>query len=268
MTLAIVGGTGRLPDILADTAPDALRFAPSGIEFGCGVHEARSFRFERLGELIDQLRGAGVRRIVFAGAMRRPALDPGALDAFTADAMAVLGPAMARGDDALLRSVIGVFEREGFDVVAAHAVRPDLVPPPGVLTTAQPEEGDRSDAERGLAILDTLGPFDVGQACAVADGQVLAIETIGGTDWMLGTLAGEVPARRTDRQNGVLCKVPKRGQDRRIDLPTIGPATVAAASAAGLRGIVVQAGGVIVLDRAEVVAMAEDAGIFLWVRES
>ena len=268
MTLAIVGGSGRLPDMLADTVPDALRFAPLSVAFGCGLHEAMSFRFERLGELIDQLRDAGVRQIVFAGAMRRPVLDPTALDAFTADAMAVLGPAMARGDDALLRSVMGVFEREGFDVVAAHAVRPGLVPSPGVLTTAQPEDGDGSDAERGLAILDALAPFDVGQACAVAAGQVLAIESMGGTDWMLGILAGEVPGRLTDRRNGVLCKAPKRGQDRRIDLPTIGPATVTAASAAGLRGIVVQAGGVLVLDRAEAVAKADEAGMFLWVRAS
>lgn len=268
MVLAIIGGSGRLPDILAETEPVARRFHPDGIDFGRGVHAAEAFRFERLGELMDGLRRAEVDRIVFAGAMRRPALDPAAFDSFTADAMTVLGPALMRGDDGLLRSVIGVFEGEGFDVVAAHEVRPDLMPPAGVATAAAPEDADSSDVARGQAILDALGPFDVGQGCVVGGGHVLAIETLGGTDWMLGTLARDVPGRAPQGRSGVFCKAPKRGQDRRIDLPAIGPSTVAAVAAARLRGIAIALGGVIVLDREETVAAADAAGMFLWVHEA
>lgn len=265
--LAIVGGSGRLPDLLAAAFPDARRYAGRGVTFGAGEHEAASFRMERLGEFIDDLQGSGVDEIVFAGAMRRPELDGAALDDFTRGVLARLAPALNGGDDALLSGVISVFEGAGFRIVAAPEVMPDLVPQPGVLTERAPEERDREDAARGFDILGALGPFDVGQACAVALGQVLAIEAVGGTDWMLGTISDDVPGRPSGRA-GVLCKAPKAGQDRRIDVPTVGPATVAAAAAARLGGIAIEAGGVIVLDRAQTVAAANAAGMFLWVREA
>ena len=264
--LAIVGGSGRLPDLLAGAFPDAPRFAAQGIDFGSGMHAARRFRMERLGAFVEELRASGVDEIVFAGAMRRPELDPGALDDFTRAALARLAPALAGGDDALLSGVASLFEEAGFRVLAADDVLPGLTPAAGVLTARAPEPRDRDDAARGFAILGALGPFDVGQACAVARGQVLAIEAVGGTDWMLGTLAAGVPGRPA-APSGVLCKAPKAGQDRRIDVPTVGPATVAAAAAARLQGIAIEAGGVIVVDQAEAVAAADAAGMFLWVRK-
>ena len=265
--LAIVGGSGRLPDLLAGALPDAIRYAPEGVRFGSGEHPAGGFRIERLGLLVDDLRMSGVDEIVFAGAMRRPELDPAALDDFTRAVLGRLAPALNGGDDALLSGVISVFEEAGFRVVAAPEVLPDLVLPIGVLTARAPQARDCEDADRGFAILTALGPFDVGQACAVAGGQVLAIEAVGGTDWMLGTLAGTVPGRPPGTC-GVLCKAPKAGQDRRIDVPTVGPATVAAAAAARLSGIAVEAGGVIVVDAAETATAADAAGMFLWVREA
>lgn len=265
--LAIVGGSGRLPDLLAAAFPEARRYAAEGVAFGDREQEAACFRMERLGAFIDELRISGVDEIVFAGAMRRPELDRNALDDFTRAALVRLAPALNGGDDALLSGVISVFEGAGFRIVAAPEVMPDLVPRPGVLTEWAPEEIDRKDAARGFAILGALGPLDVGQACAVALGQVLAIETVGGTDWMLDTISGDVPGRPAAR-GGVLCKAPKAGQDRRIDVPTVGPSTVAAAAAARLGGIAIEAGGVIVVDQAETIAAADAAGMFLWVREA
>jgi DUF1009 family protein len=104
-----------------------------------------------------------------------------------------------------------------------------------------------------------LGVADVGQACVVQQGIVLALEAIEGTDAMLaraGTLARQGPG-------GVLVKLVKPGQDRRADLPTIGPGTVRAAAAAGLRGIAFEAGGTILTDRAALVRAADEAGLFL-----
>ena len=265
--LAIVGGSGRLPDILAQAVPDAVRFAPEGVPFGREVNSAMTFRFERLGSLVEELRGGGVRDVVFAGAMRRPQLDLSSLDPFTQSALSRIGASLQQGDDSLFRGVIAVFEGAGFRVIAAHDVIPDLLPPRGVATAAAPTDEDRSDADRGFAILHALGPFDVGQGCVVGQGQVLAIETVAGTDWMLAILAGDVPGRPAGDRTGVFCKAPKSGQDRRIDMPAIGPRTVAAIAAARLRGIVVQAGAVIVLDREETVAAADAAGLFLWARE-
>ncbi len=264
--LAIVGGSGRLPDILCEAQPAALRWVPAGTIFGTGQHTAHAFRYEQLGGLVDELRSAGVDRISFAGALRRPQLDLGTLDELTRDVLMEIGPRLTRGDDEILRGVVSLFESAGFEVVAAHDLAPDLLPPPGVLTVAQPGEADIFDVERAQAVLAALGPLDVGQACVVAAGQVLAIEALGGTDWMLGTLAGDLPGRPAS-PGGVLCKAPKPGQDRRIDLPALGPATMQAVHSAGLRGVAIEAGGAIVVDREEAVALADQAGLFIWVKE-
>ncbi len=101
--------------------------------------------------------------------------------------------------------------------------------------------------------------MDVGQGCVVQAGAVLAVEAIEGTDAMLGRAGGlALPG-----PGGVLVKLVKPGQDRRADLPTIGPRTVAAAHAAGLRGVAFEAGGTLLFDRDACVRAADAAGLFL-----
>jgi DUF1009 family protein len=104
-----------------------------------------------------------------------------------------------------------------------------------------------------------LGALDVGQAAVVQQGIVLGVEAVDGTDALLARCG---PLRR-DGPGGVLVKVAKPGQDRRADLPTIGPQTVAAAAAAGLSGIAVEAGATFVADRTAVAAAADRAGLFV-----
>ena len=264
---AIVGGSGRLPDILlAQAGSETAAFAPEGVRFGEGAHRAEPFAFERLGTLIMRLRELGAREVVFAGSLRRPTLAPELFDEFTARSMEQLAPALsAGGDDAVLRAVIALFEGEGFEVVGAHDLVPSLLPVAGVPTKAQPQEADRVDVARGFEILRLTSAADLGQACVVAQGQALALEAAPGTDWMLATLEGHVPGRPG---RGVLCKAPKTQQDRRVDLPAIGPETVAGAARAGLAGIAVEVGGVLVLDVGEVIEAADAAGLFLWVHGS
>jgi DUF1009 family protein len=173
----------------------------------------------------------------------------------------VLQRAIAAGDDGALRAVMGIFENAGITVRAAHEIAPDLLMEAGVPTKIQPGEIDKADAMRGADILAAMAAADIGQACAVRAGQAIAVESIFGTDYMLGTLA-----RRPDGQGGLLFKAPKPGQDRRADLPTIGPATVEAVAKAGLSGLVLEAGGVIVLSREEVIAACDKHGLFLWLR--
>jgi DUF1009 family protein len=107
-----------------------------------------------------------------------------------------------------------------------------------------------------------MGAVDIGQSCVVAAGQALAVEALFGTDWMLDSLR-----LRPDGAGGVLFKAPKPDQDRRVDLPTIGPSTVAGAAAAGLSGIAIEAGGVMVTDRDRTIADCDRLGLFLWVRK-
>jgi DUF1009 family protein len=257
---AILAGQGALPQALAAGDPRAVFVSFAGVPVdvpGCD-HIAASF--ERFGALFDDLKNAGVTQVVFAGAMSRPDLNPALFDAKMMQLAPRLMAAMAGGDDGLLREVVSIFEAEGFSVVGAHTLLPALVADAGVLTGTAGDR-DMADGARGREILAVLGPLDTGQGVVVAGGLCLGIETLQGTDAMLDFVA-RTP-RHLRRAKGVMVKCAKPGQDLRVDMPAIGPETVAAARRAGLAGIVIAAGQVLILDRDLVLSMLGDAGMFL-----
>ncbi|TMV08755.1 LpxI family protein [Ruegeria sediminis] len=260
--LALIAGTGALPDELVARLPERpLICAMEGFEPD-RLKVDRAFPLEQLGSFIADIKSRGVVEVCMAGAVRRPVIDPNRIDAETLPLVPILKRAVMSGDDGALRAVIGIFEEAGLTVRAAHELAPDILPPLGCLTDAQPTEADLADAHRGAGILRAMSAADVGQACVVLRGQALAIEGVFGTAWMLESLT-----QRPDAGGGVLFKAPKPDQDRRADLPTIGPNTVTAAVAAGLSGIVIEKGGVIVLERDRVVDECNRLGLFLLVRE-
>ena len=266
MSLALIAGHGRLPELLlGGSGPrPASVHALEGQVPDLPV-PVEPFRLETLGSLIAGLRAAGVTRVCLAGAIRRPALDSARVDAATQPLAGQILQALGQGDDGALRAVTAIFEEAGLTVVGADALRPDLLPPPGVPTRARPGAADRRDAARGAEVVRALGAVDVGQGCVVAAGQVLAVEAAPGTDAMLAGLRHR-PAHLP--RGGLLLKAPKPGQDRRLDLPAIGADTVANAAAAGLRGIVVEAAGVLVLDAGATIAEADRQDMFIWIRET
>ena len=260
--LALIAGRGALPGQVAaaqDTPPlvCALEGQPPDT-----LTPDITFSLETLGTLLVTLCERGVTEVCLAGAITRPALDPARLDAETAPLVPLLTQALQEGDDGALRAVLALFEKTGFTVRAAHDLAPYLIAPPGVLSARAPDAQIRRDADRGGDVLAALAPLDVGQACVVAMGQVLAIEAAGGTNWMLETLPDTGLGAYA-----VLVKGAKAGQDRRADLPTIGPDTVRAAAKAGLSAIVIAAGDVIVLDREETIGLCDARGLVLWARE-
>ncbi|KFE35326.1 LpxI family protein [Thioclava atlantica] len=262
---ALIAGSGRLPAIVAEAAPGLLVCEMIGAPCDLTGEHLR-FRIERLVPFLDELTDRGIRRVVFAGAMQRPAIDPEQFDPRSAQLVPRLAMAMQAGDDATLRAVIEVFEEWEFEVVGAHEIAPDLVPDEGVLCGA-PGVVEQADAERGAEIVAALGASDIGQGAVVARGLCLAVETVPGTDAMLDFVRHHKGLRRDlNGLKGVFYKAPKPGQDRRVDLPAIGVTTVENAAAAGLAGIAFEAGGVMLLDRAAVIAAAESAGLFLWAR--
>lgn len=296
MNLALICGTGTLPALVAraqDTRP--LICALDGFE-PQGLEPDITFRLEKLGTLLADLKGRGVDAVCLCGAISRPILDPGLIDAATAPLVPILKGAMARGDDGALRAVIGVFEEQGFTVRAAHELAPFLLPEPGVATIKTPGPGARADVQEALLALAEMGRRDLGQACVVRAGQVVLVEDERGTDALLGQLMTSVQppvsgpdplgwamdtvsdmledtadwlsnrAPRPEGSGGILYKGPKPAQDRRADLPTIGPQTALSAAQAGLDGIVIEAGGVLVLDQHEVIRTLDRMGLFLWVR--
>jgi DUF1009 family protein len=251
---AIIAGAGALPGLLAAAGPALIvRFqgAPGGTEGADLVA-----RFEQLGALFEGLRAHGISELCLAGAMRRVAFDTGALDAVTADLLPRLSAAMGQGDDALLRMIVAMFEEQGFAIRGAQDLRPDLVAQAGPLVGPT---ADGRDGARARAVLAALGPLDVGQAAVAAGGQIIGIETLQGTDALLRFVADTAPG-----SGGVLVKRAKPGQDLRVDMPAIGPETVALAARAGLSGIELQAGHVLLLDPTAVCAACAQHGLHLW----
>ena len=268
--LAIIAGQGALPAMLyehlaaAGATPVVAEI--DGYPTTLPGRDRIRFRLETIGTMLSELQSRGVTEVCLAGRIARPAFDLNAVDEATQRFIALIANALQDGDDGALRAGLDILENAGFKVCAAQDILPDLTPPPGILSDNQPTSRDRADAERGAAIMAALGGSDVGQACVVAGRQAIAIEAAGGTDWMLRSISdGQRPEGPS---GGILFKAPKAGQDRRADMPVIGPETVHQAARAGLAGIVVEAGGVLVLGLEATREAARAEGLFLWVRKA
>ena len=218
-----------------------------------------------LGKCIKALKQAACEAVCLAGQVSRPDFSKLAPDLRVLAALPGAIAAGRKGDDALLRFLVGEFEKEGFAVEGAETAMRDLSLPAGPLGQRAPSPEQLADAEHALTVARAIGRLDIGQAAVVCDGLVLAVEAQEGTDAMLARVAG-LPAHLHGRDGdlrGVLAKVPKPIQEVRIDLPTIGAATVRGAAAAGLAGIVGEAGRLLVLDRADTLALADELGLFI-----
>jgi hypothetical protein len=262
--LCIVAGGGDLPRMIIDACRGSNRdfhvFALQGQADAATVEDVPHdwFRLGAGGAALKRLRELSINEIVLAGSVRRPSFASLRPDWWTLNFLMRVG-AKGLGDDSLLRRIIEAIEAEGLTVVGADTLLDDMKMPAGALGRHRPDEAAEADIERGCAVLKAMSAADVGQAVVVQQGMVLGVEAIEGTDALIdrcGALQREGPG-------GVLVKLPKVGQERRTDLPTIGPETVDRAVAAGLRGIAVAAGATIVIQREAVVRAADDAGLFL-----
>ena len=269
--LAIICGGGTLPFAVADAVMrrgrSVVLFPVRGWVDPRAVARYRHHFIEiaRFGRFHRQATAAGCRDLVMIGSVLRPALRDIRFDWEALRELPTVIRMFRGGDNHLLSVLAPLFEKRGFRFVGAHEVAPEILMPQGALGRREPSARDRADIARGVALLSATGPFDVGQGAVIAENYVLAIEAAEGTDRMLARIAelrseGRV---RAPVGTGVLVKAPKPAQDRRFDLPAIGPATVEGAARAGLAGIAVMAGAAIVAEPAEVGAAADRAGIFV-----
>ena len=262
--LGIVAGGGALPGLIAAACQASGRpFFVLALEghadpaLVAGLPHAW-IRLGAAGRGIELLKEAGVAEVVMAGAVRRPSLAALRPDRRTALVLAKIGRA-AFGDDGLLGAVVKTLEEEGFRVVGPDHLLGDLLAVEGVYGAVAPDADAWADIERGVAVAKAIGALDIGQGAVVQQGVVLGVEAIEGTDALIARCAG----LRREGPGGVLVKVKKPGQETRVDLPVVGTTTVANAAAAGLRGIAVEAGAALVVDRAAVVEAADGAGLFV-----
>ena len=271
--LALIAGSGGLPALISeyylghDRPVHVVKFPGTG-----GAPRATSVihaEFELLGSLFRSLKELGCRDIAVAGSIQRPNLVREKFDSVTLHHAARFLPVLSGGDDRTLKVVRNILEDEGFRVFGPHDLMPSLLPSQGVLTSRRPDRNDELDGLRASQIHAAVGNADVGQAIVVAQGLCIAIETIQGTDRMLEFVADTIDDHRPDPGGGrgVLFKAPKISQDREMDMPTIGPKTVIGSTRAGLAGIIVEMGGVIVPELDRCVHLANESGIFIWVRD-
>lgn len=219
----------------------------------------------QIGAMLGALKSAGCEKLVIVGSVRRPDLSALRPDfGLFRSLPAILRIIAAGGDDSVLSRVVRFFEEQGFKVVSPAALVPELLVGEGPLGHVAASAADAVDVALGFEVVRALGPYDVGQAVVVAKGRLEAVEGVAGTDAMLARVAA---ARRGGAQggkpSGVLVKRPKPGQELRIDLPAIGPGTIARAVDAGLAGIAVLAGGALAAERAELVRRADEGHLFV-----
>jgi DUF1009 family protein len=268
--VGIVAGSGRLPIHLAESLA-ASGHAPFVVTIA-GETDAAFSPFEREELAIEDVAGLGqllkrhdVTHAVLAGGIaRRPkliALKPSlALLRFLPRVIAGL----AGGDDGALRAIASGLESVGIKVVGAHEIAPDLLATKGPMTTAVPKRTDWRDLDAAARAARAIGALDIGQAAVAIGGRAIALEGIEGTDGLLERVRDlRSHGRLAGKKRGALVKCAKPGQELRADLPSIGPATVTAAHAAGLAGIGVEAERSLVLDLAGVIAEADRLGLFV-----
>ena len=216
-------------------------------------------RLGAAGKAIKLLRSHAVEELVLAGSVNRPSLSALRPDLWTAKFFAKTGAA-GLGDDGLLSALISALQnREGFKVVGSDDLLPDLIAPEGILGQVSPSADDHHDITVGIQAAQDLGTQDIGQAVVVRERQVIGQEDDQGTDVLISTITQLPNGERT----GVLVKTAKPQQERRADLPTIGPETIEGVYGAGLAGIALEAGSAIILDRANVIERADHYGVFV-----
>lgn len=269
--LALIAGGGALPIEVAEFCRRAGRplfvvrlkgFAGQALE----AFEGEEFGLAELGKTLEALKREGVRAVTFAGIVKRPDFAKLKPDLRGIAALPGAVAAARKGDDALLRYLLQIFEKEGFRVEGPTDVMKGLLLGEGALGKVKPSREQMADAAKAMDVALELGRLDVGQGAVVCNGLVLAVEAQEGTDAMLRRVA-ELPTEirgTPEVPRGVLAKTPKPIQERRVDLPTMGVKTLEAVAAAGLAGVAGEAGAMVVLDREAVIETADRLGLFVW----
>ena len=269
MRIGLIAGGGNLPEYVSVAASEkdvlgtliALDPFVPNVKFP----EAERLRLGQFGKMVKRLKQAKCTHVCFAGIVKRPDFKRLKPDLKAMRHLAGTIRAAGQGDDALMRHVLKLFEQEGFEVISPQEVCEDLMIGEGVIGAIPMTEDHREDALKACEIATAIGTLDIGQGAIVARGVTLAVEAQEGTDATLKRLLNLPQELRgtPEARVGVLAKLVKPTQDVRVDLPTLGPETVRHAAAAGLAGIVAEAGGAFIIDRTETVRLADEAGLFI-----
>jgi DUF1009 family protein len=268
--LGLIAGNGRFPFLVLEAARRqgydvtiiaAREEAFPELDAAAGQHGAAIHWISvgQLGTCIRLLREHGITQAVMAGQVKHTRIFGGVVPDLTL--LSVLKQLRARNTDGLIGAVAGVFKERGIEILDSTLLLAPLLAPAGVLSARRPTADEEEDFAFGRRMADAVAGLDIGQAIAVKDRAVVAVEAMEGTDAMIaraGALAG--PGVR-------VVKVAKPNQDMRFDVPVIGVATIEAMRAAGASALSIDAGRTLVFDGAAVRAAADAAGIAIAARQ-
>ncbi|NDV28496.1 LpxI family protein [Desulfovibrio sp. JC010] len=258
-TIGLIAGGGQFPLLVAKGAAAqgnrvvAVFFkGHSNLEVDEHVDASVELKLGQLNKLVSFFKENGVSKVVMAGTINKPKAFDIRPDWRAAKLLFKLA---SKGDDVLLRAIASEFEGEGMQVVGPHEYAPDLLTPPGYLTKRKPNEVESTDIAFGWKIARELGRMDIGQCVVVRDGVITAVEAIEGTD---------AAVKRGCELGGKGCsivKVFKPGQEKRVDMPSIGLKTVQGMKDLGATCLGVEAGKSLFFDLDESVKFADKHGI-------
>ncbi len=261
--LGILAGGGPLPGQVAKAAKEKgysvfiVAFQDFADPNVISSWPHKTIRLAAAGQILSALRKNNCKEIVLIGPVKRPSWIDLRPDAEGIKILGKLGKTLFAGDDGLLASLVRIFKEEGFQVKGAHEfLQPEYE---GILGNVFPDQQALKDIAKGIKINQALGKLDIGQACIIQNGLVIAVEAMEGTDAML--------KRAKECQQiglgGVLVKQVKPNQERNADMPTIGSQTVYNAYQSGLKGIAFEAEGTLLIQKQEMISIANQKGLFL-----
>jgi DUF1009 family protein len=258
-TIGLIAGSGRFPLLLAESARAAghrvVAVAHRGQTDPALERLVDAFTWVKLGQIgkiVESLKAGGAEGVILLGAIAKTRFLRDTW--FDGLGIKLLAHVAVRSDDNLLRAFATFLEREGLPVLDATPFLRDRLAPPGVLGRHQPTEEQWADARYGLELARAIGRLDLGQTVVVRMRVGVAVEGVEGTDACIRR-GGELA------KDAVVVKVVKPGQDRRFDLPAVGPDTLEVMREAGCRVLAVEAGATLVMDQAEMIRLADKAGI-------
>jgi DUF1009 family protein len=269
--VGLVAGNGEFPLLLLNQLRKQGRSAVVAMISGEAKSEishqclaATPVKVGQLGKVVRFFRKHGVRDVVFLGGIRRTAL----FRTFRPDLLGikVLSRAISVRDDSILRGVADEFERQGFSVLDPAQFLTESVVQAGEYSGRSLSPQEVEDALIGWEAAKTLGQLDIGQSVVVSDGSVVAVEGIDGTDATIARAGRLLEGSRS--KSRVVVKLPKPQQDRRLDLPAVGPGTIDAMRQAGCSALVLEEEGALLLEPTRVSRNAREAGIAVVVFES
>ena len=265
--IAVIAGAGELPRLVIDTLKQGksefIVLALQGHADQLATKEQNCYdvHIGKVGTILKLLKQHKVKQIVFAGSVKRPSLLSLKLDATALLMLAKMGISrLSGGDDTILSTIIALSTKEGFEVCSPESIVPSMLVQPGKLGKIAPSASDNKDIAIGKKVLNKLGDMDVGQSAVVEDGCVLGIEAAEGTDQLI-LRCGKLKREKT--RLGIVIKMKKSTQERRIDLPAIGTTTIQNLHDAGFKGIALEANSSLIINKKAVISLADKLGVFV-----